>query len=352
MQTACIAYHAAKHSTKPTHARKPSMKPNVSIIIPIYNVKPFLEQCLESVLAQDMPEIEVVCVDDGSTDGSSDIIDRFAARDERIVAVHKENGGYGKAVNRGLEHATADYIGIVEPDDYVDPAMYRTLWNAAQRHRCPDVVKAAYWRVCAAGTEEEHMLPANYLHCVSKVDEPFQLAEDAEFLFHHPSIWSAIYRRSFLDEHHIRMHEIPGAGWADNPFLMETLAEARTIVYVDEPLYFYREFNVNSSSNVKDPSIIYDRWLDMDDIVKAQHITAPRILEGHYNRGCAYLEMLNDDFDVEDPEIKRNIKAMVARIDYNAVIASQKIPQNYKDAYQRHVSAPARLAHKISRVFK
>lgn len=321
------------------------MIPLLSVIVPIYNVDPYLGQCLESILNQELRDIEVICIDDGSTDGSGAIVDAFAKLDERVIVVHKANGGYGKGVNRGLAEACGEYIGIVEPDDYVDPSMYRKLIEAAQANTAlPDVVKGAYWRVCESATPAEHILPANYLHRVQCVGKPFVLADDAEFLFHHPSIWSAIYRRNFLTERNIAMREIPGAGWADNPFLMETLLAAESIVYVDEPLYYYREFATGSSSNVKDPSIIYDRWLDMDAIVREHGVESPRILEGHYNRGCAYIEMLDDGFDTADPKIAAGIAAMVGRIDYDTVLASKNIPPNYKDAYLRHVPEAKRTA--------
>ena len=333
-------------------SERTTMRPDVSIILPIYNTARYLEQCLQSIAEQTLENIEVICVDDGSTDESPSIMDRFAERDDRFVVVRKENGGYGKAVNVGIEHAHGAYVGIVEPDDYIDVRMYQTLLDAAERHDCPDIVKSAYWRVCDADTPNEHLLPANYLHCMKAVDSPFVLADDAEFLFHHPSIWSAVYSRAFLDEFGIRMHEIPGAGWADNPWLIETLAQARSIVYVDECLYYYREFNLGSSSIVRDPSIIYDRWLDMDEIIKRLHITAPRIIEGHYNRGCAYIEMLNQDFDTNDPRIKNAIARMTKRMDYATIMDSEKIPPFYKDAYRVHVNKMTRGFYRLARKLK
>lgn len=97
---------------------------------------------------------------------------------------------------------------------------------------------------------------------------------------------------------------------------------------------------VNSTSDRQawyNPAVIYDRWLDMDDIIKRLGITAPRILEGHYNRGAPYLEMLNDGFDTEDPEIKANIEKMIARMDYDAIRSSRAIARNYKRAYYQHL---------------
>lgn len=323
------------------------MKPDVSVILPIYNTERYLEQCLESISCQTNRNIEIICIDDGSTDGSPAIIDRYAENDERFVVVHKENGGYGKAVNVGLSMAQGEYVGIVEPDDYVDTTMFGKLMETARSNANPDIVKSAYWRVCNADSPEEEILPANYLHCVSKVGERFVLAEDAEFLFHHPSIWTAIYRKDFLESNGIKMHEIPGAGWADNPWLMDTLARAESIVYVDECLYYYREFNLGSSSIVKDPSIIYGRWLDMDDIVRELKIDAPKIIEGHLNRGCAYIEMLNQDFDTSLPEIKKAIASMVSRMDYATIMDSRKIPEGYKNAYWLHARLADRIVYKL-----
>ena len=323
--------------------------PAVSVILPIMNVEKFLDQCLESVCGQTLENLEIICVDDGSTDSSGAIIDRFAAADPRIIAIHKENGGYGRAVNVGLDHAHGAYIGIVEPDDYVDPKMFATLYAEAERCGEPDVVKGAYWRVIDAGLPSEQTVPCNFFHTVAVYGEPFRLEDDAEYLYHHPSVWSAIYKRAWLEEKGIRMHEIPGAGWADNPWLIETLAQADSIVAVDECLYYYREFNLGSSSVVKDPAIIYSRWLDMDEFIRAQHIAAPKILEGHYNRGCAYIEMLNEGFDINELETARGLGKMVHRIPWGVVAESEKIPQNYKNALHRHEGIIARGTHILRR---
>ncbi|WP_298578782.1 glycosyltransferase [uncultured Olegusella sp.] len=307
--------------------------PTLSVILPIYNVERFLEQCLASVAQQSFNDIQVICIDDGSTDSSSQIIDSFVRKDPRFEAIHKQNGGYGKAVNVGLSYAKGEYISIIEPDDYIDMHMFEKLITAARKTNFPDVVKAAYWRVIDANTSHEHMQPAAYYHSTIKPLTRFTLAENAKFLFHHPSIWSAVYRRGFLEEKNIRMHEIPGAGWADNPWFIETLAQAASIVYVDECLYYYREFNAGSSSVVKDPAIIYNRWFDMDDIIQRLKITAPRILEGHYSRCCTYIQLLNENFDVADPEIKKAIGGMVSRVNGICIVRSSRIKAKYRRAY-------------------
>ena len=106
----------------------------VSIILPIYNVSQYLRECLDSVIGQTLQDIEILCVNDGSTDDSLDIIREYAARDPRIVVITGPNGGYGKAMNKGLDRATGEYIGIVEPDDYVVPEMFGELYSVAKEH--------------------------------------------------------------------------------------------------------------------------------------------------------------------------------------------------------------------------
>ncbi|MEE0845038.1 MAG: glycosyltransferase [Eggerthellaceae bacterium] len=322
-------------------------QPLISIIVPIFNTDRFLDKCLSSIAKQSLNNIEVLCIDDGSTDGSPSIVDAFASADPRIAAIHKPNEGYGKGINTGLDNAKGKYIGIVESDDYVDPSMFEKLFSAAQRHKFPDIVKCAYWRVLNAETRGERLLPAYYLHHVDHVDVPFTLNEDAEFLFHHPSIWTAIYKKSFLEKNRIKMKEVPGAGWVDNPFLIETLAQAESIVYIDEPLYFYREMNEGSSSRVKDPSIIYDRWFDMDALIKKLGITSPRIMEGHYNRGCSYIKMLDEEFGVDSPTIEKNIQEMIHRMDYPAIVSSRKILREYKKALRKHIPITQRIGYRF-----
>lgn len=323
------------------------MRPDVSIILPIFNVERYLEQCLNSICNQTLSNIEIICVNDGSTDSSGEIIDAFASKDSRIVPIHKKNEGYGKGVNAGLDMATGQYVGIVEPDDFVDLSMFEKLLNRAENCNYPDIVKSAYWRICEADTPQESILPSNYFHCVANSQTTFKLKDDAEFLFHHPSIWSAIYRSDFLTEHSIRMFEIPGAGWADNPWLIETLAQASSISYVDECLYYYREFNLGSSSIVKDPSIIFLRWIDMDNIVNRLGISDYKIIEGHTNRGCAYLEMLENDFDISKEPVRNGVREMLLRMDESVVERSNKIPDSYKDAYYKAANRAKWILRKI-----
>ena len=122
----------------------------VSVILPIYNVSQYLRQALDSVVNQTLRELEIICVDDGSTDDSLEIVREYAQKDSRIVVITGPNGGYGKAMNKGLDRATGEYIGILEPDDYVDLHMFEDLYRIAAENRL-DLVKADFYRF----TQEE-----------------------------------------------------------------------------------------------------------------------------------------------------------------------------------------------------
>lgn len=114
---------------------------DVSVLVPVYNVKPYLRQCLDSLKAQTLGSIEFVCIDDGSTDGSGEILDAYAAGDARFRVIHKANSGYGASMNVGLRAAQGKYIGIVESDDFADAGMFEALHEAAEAQQS-DIVKS------------------------------------------------------------------------------------------------------------------------------------------------------------------------------------------------------------------
>ena len=126
----------------------------VSVIVPIYNVEKYLEKCIKSIRKQSLKNIEIICVDDGSTDSCPKMLEEYAKGDPRIRVITQPNGGYGKAMNVGLAAAKGEYIGIVEPDDYILPNMFKTLYDAAKRHDC-EIVKSDFYRFTGEGEKFE-----------------------------------------------------------------------------------------------------------------------------------------------------------------------------------------------------
>ena len=113
----------------------------ISIIIPVYNSEPYLKKCLDSVINQTYTNLEILCVDDGSCDGSAGICEEYAAKDNRFRVFHKEaKGGSGTPVyslQKGLENFTGDYLGFIDPDDWIEPDMYEVLYNSLKRENVP-----------------------------------------------------------------------------------------------------------------------------------------------------------------------------------------------------------------------
>ena len=118
--------------------------PKVSIVVPVCNAEQYLKQCLDSILGQTLQDIEIICVNDGSKDNSGAMLDAYAQRDDRVRVLHKENTGYGNSMNRGLDMARGEYIGIVESDDWVEPDMFEKLYQAAKAAKA-DVVKSNFF---------------------------------------------------------------------------------------------------------------------------------------------------------------------------------------------------------------
>ena len=226
--------------------------PKVSIIVPTYNVEMYLEECLESIQRQTLHDIEVICVNDGSTDSSLDILKRYAEGDERFIIIDKENGGYGKGMNVGLDRATGEYIGIVEPDDYVPLNMYEDLYKVASENQL-DFVKADFYRFTTDEKTQDMHLVYNHLdkdgEYYNKVLNPSETPYITKFIM---NTWSGIYRRDFIEEHHIRHNETPGASFQDNGFFWQTFIYAKRAMFLDKPYYMNRRDNPNSSVNSKE----------------------------------------------------------------------------------------------------
>ena len=221
--------------------------PKVSVIMPVYNVERYLRICIESALAQTLKEIEIIILDDGSTDSSPQIIDYYARCDSRVRAVHKENEGYGKSCNRGFDLARGEYVAILESDDFIDPEMYERLYTYAKELDA-DVVKGPYRDFFSAdGTAKPYPFNDYLTECMPKgklyslIDCPCQLAT-------HQSIWAGIYRRDYLNEHGIRFAEVPGAGNVDVGFCVDSLLYSDRIAWLDEMFYNYRVLREGSST--------------------------------------------------------------------------------------------------------
>ena len=211
-----------------------SSQPTLSILVPVYNTGDLLEPCLQSLAAQSVEGIEFVCIDDGSRDDSGRILDIWAARDARFRVIHQANGGYGKAMNHGLSAARGEWIGIVEPDDWIEPTMYSHLMELARHTQAP-VVKGSYTIERHGATRQAGKF------CTLTAGTELAPTDVPDYILGSPSIWSAIYRRDWLQEHNIRFSETPGASYQDLGFGIRTWVAAHCVCVTPAGAYHYRE---------------------------------------------------------------------------------------------------------------
>ena len=316
-------------------------QPLVSVIVPVYNVEAYLDQALNSIRRQTLRALEIICVDDGSTDASPDILSKHADCDARIRIVTKPNGGYGSACNRGIEEARGTWIAIVEPDDWIDPKMYESMTSYAASFEGPvDIVKTPYWRMWMPDTDQQRRINCSYRGRIKPASQPFKLTDPGvtHLIIHHPSIWSALYRREFMLACNIRFHEIPGAGWADNPFLVDTLCQAQAIVYLDEPFYFYREETPEKTENMARNSwkMSLDRWHDMLDSYERLNVTDENIRRAHIRRGFTYVGLVCEYHDIDSEEdVRESIKGVFDRMDDELVFSEPNVSPGSKQLYAK-----------------
>jgi glycosyltransferase involved in cell wall biosynthesis len=196
---------------------------------------------MESIVSQSFGDMEVICIDDGSTDDSPLILDEYSEKYSFVSVVHKDNSGYGDSLNIGMSRAKGDYIGIVESDDYIEREMYEKLLSTALLHNDPDMVRAIYFdKSDSECVKREWFDPAlcGKVICAKEYYELFTMP---------CNIWSGIYRRDFLESNKIRFLPTPGASYQDTSFYFKVLACEKTIVLLNEPLYYYRIDNSGSS---------------------------------------------------------------------------------------------------------
>lgn len=218
--------------------------PKVSVVLPSLDVAAYIRECMESVLGQTLWDIEVLCVDAGSTDGTYEILEGYAARDSRVRLIRSDKKSYGFQVNLGMGLARGEYLGIVETDDCIEPGMYAALYEAAEENSL-DYVKAGFCTLATPFEGERHLLECpmgdtgevfSYRYFTGK-----EVSPDIY-------IWNGLYRLSFLREHHVRLNESPGAAFQDCGFRYLTDMSLGRGMFLDGCFYRYRRDNAAAST--------------------------------------------------------------------------------------------------------
>lgn len=273
--------------------------PKVSILVPIYNVEQYIQECLASLVKQTLKDIEIICINDGSTDNSLNIIKEFAHKDVRVKIINKANSGYGSSMNIGLANAIGEYIGIVESDDFVSRNMFEELYDLAKKSDC-DMVKSDYYDYCSNPKQVvKHTEIAKY-----KLNKVISAKEDFRILKMTPSIWSGLYKKEFLTKNNIRFFEHKGTAWVDNPFQLKTFYLAQKIVYDPTPYYHYRNIREDNASSLSEGiSIPYIGINDINKIIKKYSIKDPEIFKCLSIKIIAYIDIIITKLSIKNSNI-------------------------------------------------
>lgn len=223
----------------------------VSVLVPIYNVEEYLGECLDSLINQTLKEIEIICINDGSTDASLKIIKEYAKKDDRIVIIDKKNSGYGDSMNMGLAKATGEYVGIVESDDFIDCDAFEMMYETASRNKV-EVLKSNYYNYFG---EYDADLGSSALFRIDETGRVINPRENRAIFLQQPSIWAAIYNREFIEKHNIKFLPSPGASYQDLGFNFKVWASATRAFFMERSFLHYR--NDNSNSSVKSSGKIF-----------------------------------------------------------------------------------------------
>ena len=233
------------------------MRCEISVLVPICNVEKYLSQCLDSILNQTFRNLEVICINDGSTDSSLDIIKKYAKIDDRIVVIDKANSGYGDSMNRGLSVAKGKYIGIVESDDFIESDMYERLFNEAEKHDL-DIVKGKYNCYWSDDRYEKHSWRKQIQKDIAAIENKvFNPSKYPVVCLMTLSIWSALYKKDFLMQNNIGFLPTPGASYQDTSFAFKVWGMASKAMLLDYYGVNYRQDNPAASMNTVSRAKIY-----------------------------------------------------------------------------------------------
>ncbi|MCR4960881.1 MAG: glycosyltransferase [Lachnospiraceae bacterium] len=235
-----------------------------SIIIPVFNERKYIRKCIDLILPQKCCDYEIILVDDGSTDGTSDICDDYAQEYERVRVIHKPNGGLVSARNAGIKVANGEYILYVDGDDRVSPEWLKTIYTCiTSAPQKPDLV------VFGSSSQQADHLGIHHINCKEGyydrqrlekeifprvISDPELYIEDAVFL---PAPWNKAYKKELLEAHYCRDEQI--CLGEDTAFAFECVLCANSMVVTKDILYFYNKMNTASMTSKYDPDCIRKR---------------------------------------------------------------------------------------------
>lgn len=247
------------------------MEALISVIVPVYNVEKYLARCLQSIINGTYQSLEIICVNDGSTDRTADILARFQSEDARVVAVSKENGGVSSARNVGLSIAKGDFVAFVDSDDYIHPQYFELLMDA-QKVTSADIVACDYRTVSDQTPFDAQTIAFDAKKVAAETRKAFFESRALRSL-----VWGKLFRKQITDQ----VLFVEGLQYAEDSIFIADLWETHpdlVSVYLPEKLYYYVD---------REGSLVH--VIDKDGRFETDKLFAERALSGKYNQDI-YLE--------------------------------------------------------------
>lgn len=266
------------------------MNKTISVIIPVYNQIELFKQCIHSVCNQTYTALEIICVDDGSTDGVSDFLDQVSKEDKRIKVFHQTNQGESRARNVALKHAVGEYIAFVDCDDWIDSEMYEILIREAIDNDL-DIAASSWYKECkdnGGPVINEKEVPAGVIGCEEFLRYVYMRDSYQGIAY----MWNKIYKReTLMDERGLREFDENKKLGGDVIYLAQAILHAKRIMYIDKPFYHYR-IRENSGSHTKQSSSMRD-WVESYEytIKLLKKNTIPPLTIDYAKRFLAYHAM-------------------------------------------------------------
>lgn len=264
-------------------------RPKVTIVLPCLNSEEYLAECIESIMNQTLTDIEIICVDAGSTDATLDILNQYSQIDNRIRILHSTQKSYGHQVNLGIAEAHGEYLAIVESDDYIDREMYQSLYTVAKENDL-EVCKSDFCRFYGEG-EKRIFEYAQVYKNQELYDVVLNPQEDLNLFHIYVLITPCIYSLDFIRNKCIHLNETLGASYQDNGFWFQVLMNAKRILLYPKAFYMLRRDNPNSSVKSKSKvyamcveyDFIYDLFKDDPEALKKYAPICARLRFNNYN---------------------------------------------------------------------
>ena len=237
----------------------------VSVIVPVYNVEKYLCECMDSIINQTLDDIEIICVNDGSTDNSLEILEEYAQKDSRVKVITIENSGLSIARNYGIQHAQGEYIGFVDSDDYIDSTMYEKLYiSCVQNNLDLAICKISLFddKTCQVYNDLDYF----NLNVFTGFDKEIFNSDDTKPFTCNINVnaYNKLYKKSLLDNNSIEFP--PHLIFEDEVFFIKTYLYAKRISVVNEFLYYYR-VNRAGSITYQDKE---NNYVDMVEVYKKE----------------------------------------------------------------------------------